>query len=228
MSAAVRGRCRGWPPALPGVELVVGVDPTWDQLTVARDRAGGAEYARAGAAALPFPTAAFDTVVACLVFEHIDEVDAAVAEVGRVLAPGGRFLLFLNHPLLQTPGSGWIDDRILDEQYWRIGPYLTEDTTLEQVDNGVWIPFVHRPLSRYVNALIAAGLLITAMEEPSPPPGFPARAHEYRVRRHHPAAAIPALGEACGRAAGARAGRGRAGTRSDRSYNVGSGLTWLP
>ena len=173
---------------LPGVELVAGVDPTWGQLTVARDRAGGAEYARAGASALPFPTAAFDTVVACLVFEHIDEVDAAVAEVGRVLAPGGRFLLFLNHPLLQTPGSGWIDDRILDEQYWRIGPYLTEDTTLEQVDNGVWIPFVHRPLSRYVNALIAAGLLITAMEEPAPPPGFLARAHEYRD-----AATIPRL-----------------------------------
>ena len=49
----------------------------------------------------------------------------------RVLAPGGRFLFFLNHPLLQTPNSGWIDDQVLDppEQYWRIGPYLVEDET---------------------------------------------------------------------------------------------------
>ena len=28
------------------------------------------------------------------------------------------------HPLLQAPGSGWIDDRILGEHYWRIGAYL--------------------------------------------------------------------------------------------------------
>ena len=75
---------------------------------------------------LPFADASFDAVVACLVFEHIDEVDEAIAEVARVLAPGGRFCFFLNHPLLQTPDSGWIDDQVIDppEQYWRIGPYL--------------------------------------------------------------------------------------------------------
>jgi ubiquinone/menaquinone biosynthesis C-methylase UbiE len=165
--------------AVPGVQRVVGVDPTRAQLTVASQRGAKVGYSRAAAAALPFPSSVFDTVVACLVFEHVDEVDEAIAEVGRVLAPGGRFLFFLNHPLLQTPGSGWIDDRILNEQYWRIGPYLTEDTTLEQVDNGVWIPFIHRPLSRYVNAMAGAGMLITRMDEPAPPPGFLARAHEY-------------------------------------------------
>jgi ubiquinone/menaquinone biosynthesis C-methylase UbiE len=167
---------------------VVGVDPTWAQLEVARARGGGTAYAGATAAALPFPDGAFDAVVACLVFEHIDDVDDALGEVARVLAPGGRFLFFLNHPLLQTPGSGWIDDAILGEQYWRIGPYLVEDTTLEEVDKGVFIPFVHRPLSRYVKAMAAAGLLVSHMEEPAPPPGFLARAEEYAE-----AATIPRL-----------------------------------
>ena len=174
--------------SLPGVGRVVGVDRTANQLATGRGRGGRVAYGRADAAALPFPTCSFDAVIACLVFEHISRVDAAVAEVGRVARPGGRFLLFLNHPLLQTPGSGWIDDRILDEQYWRIGPYLTEDESMEQVDNGIWIPFVHRPLSRYVNALVAAGLLVTRMEEPAPPPGFLERAHEYAE-----AATIPRL-----------------------------------
>src|SRR5439155_11557161 len=150
------------------------------QLVLARERGGGVGYARSDAAALPFPPEAFDAVVACLVFEHIDTVDEALAEVGRVLRPGGVFLFFLNHPLLQTPGSGWIDDRILDEQYWRIGAYLIEDSGLEEMDKGVFIPFVHRPLSRYVNAMAAAGLLIEHMEEPAPPPGFIARAEEYK------------------------------------------------
>ena len=113
--------------------------------------------------------------------EHIDAVDAAIAEVARVVRPGGRFSFFLNHPLLQTPGSGWIDDQILDppEQYWRIGPYLTEDETIEEVEKDVFIPFIHRPLSRYVNTLAANGLLLERMEEPAPPAGFLAKAEEY-------------------------------------------------
>lgn len=173
---------------LPGVERVVGLDPTAAQLAAARDRAGGPAYVRGEAARLPFPDAGFDAVLACLVFEHIDDVDAAIAEVGRVLAPGGRFLFFLNHPLLQAPGSGWVDDQILEEQYWRIGPYLIEDKTLEEVDRGVVLPFIHRPLSRYVNALADVGLLVTRMEEPAPPPGFLERAAEYAE-----AAAFPRL-----------------------------------
>ena len=173
-----------------GAERAVGIDPTWSQLVVAAARGGGPAYARSGAADLPFPDGAFDAAVACLVFEHIHEVDAAIAEVARVLAPGGRFVFLLNHPLLQTPNSGWIDDQILDppEQYWRIGPYLVEDETIEEVAKGVFIPFIHRPLSRYLNALARAGLLLHHMEEPAPPPGFLARAQEYAD-----AATIPRL-----------------------------------
>jgi len=174
--------------AAGGATAVVGVDPTWSQVVAARRRGGGPAFARAAAAALPFADQAFDAVVACLVFEHIEEVDRAIAEVSRVLRPGGRFLFFLNHPLLQTPNSGWIDDTILDEQYWRIGPYLTEDSTIEEVDKDVFIPFIHRPLSRYVNAMARTGLLVTLMDEPPPPPGFLARAQEYLQ-----AATIPRL-----------------------------------
>jgi SAM-dependent methyltransferase len=171
-----------------GARRVVGVDPSWTQLGEAGRRGRGPAYVRGEAVALPFPDDSFDAVLACLVFEHIEGMDAAIAEVGRVLQPGGRFLFFLNHPLLQTPNSGWIDDHILEEQYWRIGPYLVEDTSLEEVDKDVFLPFVHRPLSRYVNAMAAAGMLITGMEEPPPPPGFLTRAEEYSA-----ASTIPRL-----------------------------------
>ena len=69
-----------------------------------------------------------------------------------------------------------------------IGPYLIEDATIEEVEKDVFIPFIHRPLSRYVNALAANGLSITRMEEPAPPPGFLAAAAEYQA-----AASIPRL-----------------------------------
>lgn len=173
-----------------GADMAVGVDPTAAQVDAARERGGGACYARAGASALPFAGGSFDAVIACLVFEHIRDVDEAIAEVARVLTVGGRFLFFLNHPLLQTPNSGWIDDQILDppEQYWRIGPYLVEDESIQEVEKDVFIPFIHRPLSRYVNALAANGLVLTSMDEPPPPPGFLARATEYEA-----AATIPRL-----------------------------------
>jgi SAM-dependent methyltransferase len=169
---------------------VVGVDPTWNQIRVARERGGGAVFARSDAAALPVADGAFDAAVACLVFEHIDDVYAAIAEVARVLRPGGRFSFFLNHPLLQTPGSCWIDDHTVDppEQYWRVGPYLVEQESVEQVELGVFIRFVHRPLSRYLNTLAEHGLVLDRMLEPAPPEGFLARAFEYAD-----AAAIPRL-----------------------------------
>jgi SAM-dependent methyltransferase len=173
-----------------GAAVAVGVDPTWAQVAVASQRGGGASYGRAGAGALPFASGAFDAVVACLVFEHIRDIDDAIAEVARVLTAGGQFVFFLNHPLLQTPSSGWIDDQILDppEQYWRVGPYLVEDESLQEVEKDVFIPFIHRPLSRYVNALADNGLVLVRMEEPAPPPGFLARADEYEA-----AATIPRL-----------------------------------
>src|SRR5690606_41818457 len=69
-----------------------------------------------------------------------------------------------------------------------IGPYLEESFTIEEVEKDVFIPFIHRPLSRYVNALADNGLLLSRMLEPAPPPGFLERAAEYQD-----AATIPRL-----------------------------------
>ena len=171
-------------------DCVIGVDPTASQVLEAVKRGGGPSYGRADADALPFVSASFDGALACLVYEHIEAMEAALHETARILRPGGRFVLMLNHPLLQTPGSGWIDDQWLDppERYWRIGPYLQEATTVEEVQKDVYIPFVHRPLSRYLNAMIDAGFYVRRMLEPSPPEGFLSRAEAYRE-----AAAIPRL-----------------------------------
>ena len=162
---------------------VLGVDPTQLHIDVAIERGGGPQYLLGGATNIPADDESFDAVVACLVFEHIDQMEEAMTEVARVLKPRGQFSFFLNHPLLQTPGSGWIDDHIIDppEQYWRIGPYLVETESIEEVEKDVYIRFIHRTLSRYVNALLANGMSLERMVEPSPPAGFLARAPEYAL-----------------------------------------------
>jgi SAM-dependent methyltransferase len=209
--------------------LVVGVDPTRAQLSEAVRRGGGPRYAAARAEALPFRDGAFDAVVVCLVLEHVRRLEAAVSELGRVLCPRGRLVLLLNHPLLQVPGSGFVDDRILGEQYWRVGPYLVEDESLEEVERGVFIPFVHRPLGRYLNALVAAGLVVTRMEEPAPPPGFLQRAAEYALAAAFPRLcylrAEKLLGAPDG---GARPGRGARAGAAARSAGGRAGLGAAP
>jgi SAM-dependent methyltransferase len=167
---------------------VVGIDPTEAQLETAATRGGGVRYVRGSAYSLPFASGAFDAVVICLTLEHLEPFEPAVEEVSRLLAMGGRFVCFLNHPLLQTPGSGWIDDHILGEQYWRVGPYLPDDVAMEEVAPGIRLPFMHRPLSRYLNVMADNGLLVEHMDEPPPPPGFLAQAPEYEA-----AASIPRL-----------------------------------
>lgn len=159
---------------------LIGMDSTIAQLDAARFRGGSPSYLRATATQLPFRDDWFDVVIVCLVFEHVQELKVVLEEIERVAQPAGRFLFFLNHPLLQAPGSGWIDDHILDEQYWRMGPYLQETTTLEEVAKGVHVPFVHRPLSTYVNAMSEVGLRLDYMAEPAPPPAFLAQAEEYK------------------------------------------------
>jgi len=148
---------------------VVGLDPTAAQIRLAHERGGPARYMRARSEQIPSPNSSFDAVVVCLALEHVDPFEPAINEVARVLAPGGLFLLFLAHPLLQSPGSGWVDDLNSGDQFWKVGPYLPDDVAIDEIAPGVHLQFAHRPLSRYVHAMGQAGLLIEDMVEPPPP-----------------------------------------------------------
>jgi ubiquinone/menaquinone biosynthesis C-methylase UbiE len=54
----------------------------------------------ADASALPFSDNSFDSVVSCLMLHHIIDWERAVAEVARVLRPGGTFV---GYDLARTP-----------------------------------------------------------------------------------------------------------------------------
>jgi SAM-dependent methyltransferase len=148
---------------------VVGIDPSLSQVRTARERGGSSRFVQARAEQLPCVSAAFDTVVVCLALEHVDPFEPAIDEIARVLVPGGRFLLLLTHPLLQAPGSGWIENETSGETFWTVGPYLRDDVAIDEVAPGIYFEFAHRPISRYVHAMGAAGLLIEDMIEPPPP-----------------------------------------------------------
>lgn len=68
----------------------VGVDLSAGSLAQARRH--GVEVVRADATALPLRDGVADVVVAGEVFEHVADVDAVVAEIARVLRPGGALV----------------------------------------------------------------------------------------------------------------------------------------
>lgn len=72
---------------------VTGIDTTAENLAVARahDPTQTATYELGDACALRFPDRSFDVVCAMDLLEHVTEPDRLIAEVGRVLRPGGVF-----------------------------------------------------------------------------------------------------------------------------------------
>jgi ubiquinone/menaquinone biosynthesis C-methylase UbiE len=74
---------------------VCGIDVSEPLLAYARKRAGASwlEFRYADATALPLDGGGFDAAVSMQVLEYVPEVDAALAELARVLRPGGRALV---------------------------------------------------------------------------------------------------------------------------------------
>ncbi len=75
-----------------GGRRVVGVDIDPDALAAARAQHGiETHHINLNIKALPFANAAFDAVVAGEVLEHLQFPDVAIADIHRVLRPGGVF-----------------------------------------------------------------------------------------------------------------------------------------
>lgn len=78
---------------------VTGLDISDSMVALARQRCAqgpvGSRTAivKGDAAALPFPSASFDVGVSTQVYEYVPSISAALAELHRVLRPGGRVLI---------------------------------------------------------------------------------------------------------------------------------------
>ena len=180
-----------------GAEVVVGVDPT-----------RGAAPGRGGArrrAALPARRRRASAVRGCELRRR-DRVPGVRAPArartadrrDRARARARRALRVPAQPSVAPGAQQRLGDRRRSSasSTGGSGSYLPVDVTMEELAPGVSLPFVHRPLSQYVNAMAAVGLLIRAHGGAPPARGLPRQSRRVPRRRRHPPPAPPVGREA--------------------------------
>jgi SAM-dependent methyltransferase len=142
---------------------VVGVEPSARLREAARSGAPPID-ARAGLATdLPLPDGAADLAVASMMLMDLDDQAAGVAEIARVLEPGGRLVFCVVHPANSIVAAREA-----------LGPevsYFAEARyAFHAARDGLEMTFhdIHRPLGQLMAAFEAAGLLVEALREPVP------------------------------------------------------------
>jgi SAM-dependent methyltransferase len=145
---------------------VTGFDSSAKMLELARRRLGpDAELLMADLdRPLPFPDGAFDDAVAGLVLHYLQDWTAPLAELRRVLKPGGRLILAVDHPYATD---------LMQREAGRKPDYFATYSRTEEWSMGgrtATLTFWHRPLHAMTAAFTAAGFRITVISEPPPAP----------------------------------------------------------
>lgn len=157
----------------------IGIDPTDALLAEARRRDPGGDYRHGRAVALDFPDGHFDLVVSHLSLIDIPDLDAGVAEMARVLAPGGALLIANLNPFLtaSNPDGGEAEGA----DGLRFGRYRYFAERGDWVEwRGIRIRNWHRTMAAYMAALLGHGLTLAHFSEPAPSGGPPDRIDRYR------------------------------------------------
>ncbi|WP_243754298.1 class I SAM-dependent methyltransferase [Labedaea rhizosphaerae] len=146
---------------------VSGFDKSAGMLELARRRLGDDADLRVADLAdpLPYEDDSFDDVVASLSMHYLRDWGPTLAEIRRVLKPGGRFLMSTNHPTAEyciARMNGQRPDYFAT--YENTGEWTTATGQTIVLTN--W----NRPLHAMTDAFTAAGFRISVISEPQPAP----------------------------------------------------------
>ena len=147
----------------------VGIDPTEALIQHARRQDADGDYRIGRAEALEFPDNSFDLVVSYLSLIDIPDIKTGIAEMVRVLKPGGA-LLIANLTSFNTAGqpAAWTKDADGTQRFF-IDHYMEERAEWVRW-RGIRVQTWHRPLSSYMSVLLNHGLELRYFSEPMPNP----------------------------------------------------------
>ena len=149
--------------------IVTGIDKSAGMLELARRRLGaGADLRLAELGSpLPFPDDTFDDVTASLVLHYLQDWGPTLAELRRVLKPGGRLIVSVDHPFVTNLAHR---EAGREPDYFATYNWVDEWTVGGQT---ALLSFWARPLHAMTDAFTAAGFRITVISEPAVAPDTP-------------------------------------------------------
>jgi ubiquinone/menaquinone biosynthesis C-methylase UbiE len=151
----------------------VGLDLSYRQLQHARriDDAMGVRVpvVLGTATQLPFANRSFDVAFSSFgALQFVEDIVHCVAEVARVLRPGGRFAFSITHPIRWSmPDDPTREGLVVTASYWDRTPYVEEDPDTGEAR---YVEH-HRTLGDWVALLAGLGFRIVRLEEPPWPEG---------------------------------------------------------
>jgi SAM-dependent methyltransferase len=111
------------------------------------------------------PPAIFDLVLSRLVFHYIADLTPVFANVAAALAPGGRFVFSVEHPVITSCDRGWPAGT--HRQDWIVDDYFETGLRVTRWLGGT-VEKYHRTVEDYFRLLQAAGLRIETLREAHP------------------------------------------------------------
>lgn len=115
-----------------GASAVVGLDFSPEMIAAAqakaRDRQADVDFLIGNAMALPFPDGSFDACTVSFGLRNMPDYQAAIAEMTRVLRPGGRFICLEMTPY-RTPVLGRLFSLYFERIVPLVGGLLSGDVT---------------------------------------------------------------------------------------------------
>ena len=145
--------------------VVAGFDLSPAMIDIAADRLGSESDVRVAdlSAPLPYDDDEFDVATCSLALHYVQDWAPALAELRRVLKPGGRLVVSIIHPFVYA-------FCYQDEDYFA----LTRYSEAHEHDGATFtLTYWHRPLQDVINAFLDAGLVITSVTEPAADPDTP-------------------------------------------------------
>jgi SAM-dependent methyltransferase len=152
-----------------GAARVLGLDISEKMLARAREASSDSAilYQRADLEHLDLPAATFDLAYSSLALHYIVNVGDLLKVVHRALAPEGRFVFSVEHPLYTAPTRpDWLEDGRAHKT-WPLDRYLDEgERSTNWLAEGVIKQ--HRTVATYVNLLLELGFTLRRLEEWGP------------------------------------------------------------
>lgn len=148
---------------------LIAIDGSPAMVAAAREADPAMDVRLADAAALPVANGVADLAIAFMSLQDVDDMPKALAEIARVLKPGGRLCLAIVHPM---NSAGSFEQPDADARFVIAGDYLDAFHYTDHVErDGLKMTFKsrHRSLETYFLALEDAGLLVEALHEPKQP-----------------------------------------------------------